>query len=198
MKYVLPICALLTLSCTGILDGTEQPVDMQAASAAGPNNGTAGVGTGGTGTSTNAAPFSVRIGEPELLPFDVRVRRLSNVLQVPVTHPMFSELMRKKIQLGDYDHAAGALPDNLWLARRLSTWADALTPVCASTEMKALFPALPDNVPQLIKAAWGRASTEEEVAEITAAVAEAALPDPALSYEAVCMAVFTSGEFVFR
>jgi hypothetical protein len=147
---------------------------------------------------TQAAPFSVRIGEPELLPFDVRVRRIASTLQVPGNSPLFAEMMSKNIQLGDYDHAAGALPDNLWLARRLATWADALTPICGSSEMKALFPTLPDGVGQLIEAAWGRSASDEEVNEIAIAVSEAALPDAAMSYEATCMAVFTAAEFVFR
>jgi hypothetical protein len=146
---------------------------------------------------TIATPFGVRIGEPELLPFDVRVRRISNVLKVPVTSSMFRELLAKSVQLGDYDHAAGALPDNLWLARRLATWADALTPICGSAEMKAMFPALPGDTGSLIEAAWGRRATEQELSEFDTAVSEAGLL-PAESYEATCMAVFTAAEFVFR
>jgi hypothetical protein len=193
MKYV--IFMLLCCSCTGIVDGEGLGQRAAVGGGSGGNQG-----TGGTGSTPMAkdTPFSVRIGEPELLPFDVRVRRIANALKVPVTNPMFADIMAKNIQLGDYDHAAGALPDNLWLARRISTWADGLTAVCGSSEMKALFPALPENVPQLIKAAWGRSASDEEVAEIETAVAEAALPDPARSYEATCMTVFTAAEFVFR
>src|SRR5690606_1588022 len=105
--------------------------------------------------------------------FDVRVRRVANVLAVPVTSPIFFDMQARRVQLGDYDHAKGALPDNLWLARRISTWADSLTPVCASTEMKSSFPALPADVGKLIKAAWGREASAEELAEIDAAVTDA-------------------------
>ncbi len=191
MKYV--TIALLCCSCTGILDG-EAPGHKLT-----PGGGSGGAtGTGGSsGTMSRGAPFSVKIGEPELLPFDVRVRRISNVLKVPVTHPMFADIMAKNIQLGDYDHAEGALPDNLWLARRIAVWADGLTAVCGSSEMKVSFPNLPENVPQLIKAAWGRNASDEEVTETKTAVTEAALPN-AESYEATCMAVFTAAEFVFR
>lgn len=196
MKYLVPICALLTISCTGILDGKEQQGPMPTGP--GVTDPTPNPGTGGTGSTPAAtAPFGVRVGQPELLPFDVRVRRVANVLAVPVTNPMFSDMQTRRVQLGDYDHAKGALPDNLWLARRLSTWADALTPVCASAEMKALFPALPADVGKLIKAAWGREASAEELAEINAAVTGAALPE-AESYEATCMTVFTAAEFVFR
>ncbi len=196
MKYVLTICAMLSVSCVGIVDG-EAPGPKRALLRDENGNPVASGGGGTPGVMSNAPPFSVRIGVPELLPFDVRVRRISNVLNVPVTSPIFGKMLAKNIQLGDYDHAAGALPDNLWLARRLSTWADALTPICGSTEMKALFPALPGNAAQLIKAAWGRTATETELAEINAAVTEAALL-PAESYEATCMSVFTAAEFVFR
>jgi hypothetical protein len=194
MKYV--ICALLCMSCTGILDGQEPGATGTPSTTPNPIDDTPS--GGGTGTMTKATPFTVRIGEPELLPFDVRVRRIANTLAVPVQNPMFGEMMSKNVQLGDYDHAAGALPDNLWLARRLATWADALTPVCGSSEMKSMFPALPDDVARLIKAAWGRNASDEEVSEIKTAISEAALPDAALSYEATCMAVFTAAEFVFR
>lgn len=196
MKYLVPICALLTISCTGILDGEQQE---PAPSAPGVMNPSPNPGSGGTSSTpmTNTTPFGVRVGEPELLPFDVRVRRVANTLGVPVTSPMFADMHARRVQLGDYDHAKGALPDNLWLARRVSTWADALTPVCASAEMVALFPSLPGDVGKLIKAAWGREATAEELAEIDSAVTAAALP-AAESYEATCMAVFTAAEFVFR
>lgn len=196
MKYLVPICALLTISCTGILDGKEQQGPMPM----GPDvtDPTPNPGTGGTNsTPANTTPFGVRVGQPELLPFDVRVRRVANVLAVPVTSPIFADMQARRVQLGDYDHAKGALPDNLWLARRISTWADALTPVCASAEMRTLFPALPADAGKLIKAAWGREATAEELAEINAAVSGAALPEPE-SYEATCMTVFTAAEFVFR
>lgn len=196
MKYLVPICALLTMSCNTAVDGQQQGPATGGSAVVNP--GTAGTGTGGT-SSTPAAvsPFGVRTGTPELLPFDVRVRRVANVLAVPITNPMFADMLSKNVQLGDYDHAHGALPDNLWLARRIATWADSLTTVCASPEMKAMFPALPENAPQLIKAAWGRVPSAEETAEINTAVTEAALP-PTESYEATCMAVFTAAEFVFR
>lgn len=198
MKYLVPICALLTISCTGILDGEKQgpmPGSPQTPSDQNPNQGTAG-----TSPSTPAAaaiPFGVRTGQPELLPFDVRVRRVANVLAVQTSNPMFATMMDKNVQLGDYDHAHGALPDNLWLARRIATWADSLTPVCSSAEMKAMFPALPADAGKLIKAAWGREAAAEELAEINSAVTTAALPE-AETYEATCMAVFTAAEFVFR
>lgn len=198
MKYLVPICALLTISCTGVLDGEKQQAPMPG----GPNTATGGMSNQGTaGTSStpaaNPIPFGVKTGEPELLPFDVRVRRVANVLMVPTTSPIFATMMDKNVQLGDYDHAHGALPDNLWLARRIATWADSLTPVCASTEMKTLFPALPADAGKLIKAAWGRDAAADELAEINTAVTQAALP-AAESYEATCMAVFTAAEFVFR
>lgn len=195
MKHVV-VCTLLTISCTGILDGKQQAPAPSEPGATPPLPNPA---TGGSSSTpmANATPFGVRVGEPELLPFDVRVRRVASTLGVPVASPLFNDMQARRVQLGDYDHAKGALPDNLWLARRISTWADALTPVCASAEMVALFPTLPGDVGKLIKAAWGREATAEEVAEIEAAVTAAALP-PAESYEATCMAVFTSAEFVFR
>jgi len=193
MKYLLPIYGLLNLSCTGIAEG-EQQTSHTAQVPGTPRNS---VGSGGSARPPATVPFGLKQGDPELLPFDVRVRRVATALKVQTDNPMFALMMQSNIKLGDYDHANGVLPDHLWIAGRISNWANALKPVCASTEMKTLFPSLPEHLPQLIKAAWGRAATQEELTEFQTAVAEAGLAH-AVSYEATCLAVFTAAEFVYR
>lgn len=207
MRYQAAIFSLLTLSCTAVVDGERAPGPAQglgngqtagSGGSAPPAGGGSGstVGTGG-GSGTAVAPFGVSTGKPDLLPFDVRLRRVAAALQVQSDNQMFAALKTNRIKLGDYDHANGVLPDGLWIASRMANWADALTPVCASPEIKAAYPSLPGDARALIKAAWGRAVSDEELAELQTSVAQSGL-DPATAYEVTCMAVFTAAEFVFR
>lgn len=195
MKYLVPICALFTLSCTAIVDGekggqTNDPKIIPP---------TTGSGSGGTapGSTTAATPFKVRNTEPELIPFEMRLRRIASALGVDANSPMFTDMHTNSLRLGDYDFANGALPDSSWNANRISAWVNALKPVCASAEMKAKYPELPTHLPQLIRAAWGHAPSAEDTAEFAAAITESGL-DAAVAYETTCMAVFSAAEFVYR
>lgn len=209
MRYQAAIVSLLTLSCTAVLEGEGAPEPTNQNPGSGQNTGNDATPpastTGGSGGTTGdgtpvapaGAPFGVRSGKPDLLPFDVRVRRIAAALKVQNDNPMFGALVANRIKLGDYDHANGVLPDGLWIASRMANWADALAPVCASPEIKAAFPALPGDVRALTKAAWGRVITDEEVTEIQTSVTQSGL-DTTTAYEATCMAIFTAAEFVFR
>jgi len=209
MRYQAAVISLLTLSCTAVLDGegASEPAPQTPGNGQPTGNGATNPpssSTGGGNTNGGAAPtapagtpFGVSSGKPDLLPFDVRMRRIASALQVQSNNPMFGALMANRIKLGDYDHANGVLPDGLWIASRMANWADALTPVCASPEMKAAFPALPGDVRKLAKAAWGRVITDDELTEIQTSVTQSGV-EPAIAYEATCMAIFTAAEFVFR
>jgi hypothetical protein len=74
---------------------------------------------------------------------------------------------------------------------------NALKPICDSTEMKAKYPALPANLPELIRIAWGHVPSADDTADFESAIA-AHGGDTAVNYESTCMAVFTAAEFVYR
>lgn len=211
MKYLVPICALLTLSCTGIVDdkgtgvpdpGTGTPPTTQNPGVT-PSGGGSGSGTvPGTPPPPTPGeparePFRVRNTTPELLPFDVRVRRIASAVGVPVTNPMFAQMEKNKTKLGDYDFANGVQPEPSWLANRIAGWIDALKPICGSPEMKAKYPSLPASLPALVRQAWGRPPTAEDTAIFTDALA-ASGATPEVAYESTCMAVFSAAEFVYR
>ena len=198
MRHPISICALFIASCTGSLDGEVAGGPANGSSS--PSMGTAGstgVATTPTPTPAVSAPFKVRNSEPELLSYQMRVRRIANVLGVPIDHPMFAEMNAERLRLGDYDYANGAQPDGSWNANRIATWMDALRPICASTEMKTTFPALPDNLAQLTRAAWGHIATAEDIKDYADAIAASGL-DAAAVYESSCIAVFSSAELVYR
>ena len=200
MKYLFPVCALLSVACTGIFDGQTHGDQSSANPSSNPQmNGGAGTGsvTNPTNTTPAGAPFKVRNTEPELVPFEMRQRRIASALGVTVDNAMFANMNTNSLKLGDYDYANGALPDGSWNANRIAAWINALKPVCNSAEMKAKYPALPQNLPELIRAAWGHVPSAEDTADFQDAIA-AAGADPAVNYESTCMAVFTAAELVYR
>lgn len=203
MKYLfsVPMFALLTAACTGIFEGQTSNDQSEAIPSSNqPMTGGAGASSSGPASSSPGfagVPFKVRNTEPELVPFEMRLRRIANTLGVSVDHPMFADMNKNGLKLGDYDYANGALPDGSWNANRIAAWLNALKPVCNSTEMKAKYPALPDDLSRLIRAAWGHLPSAEDDADFRAAIA-AAGADAAVNYESTCMAVFTAAEFVYR
>jgi hypothetical protein len=205
MKYLFPAIALLSLAsvaCTGIFEGQTHSDQSKG----GPSTNNPGT-TGSAGTTSMTSPtpsaepppvpFKVKNTDPELVPFEMRQRRIANALGVTVDHPMFADMNKNSLKLGDYDYANGALPDSSWNANRIAAWINALKPICGSTEMKAKYPALPENLPALIRAAWGHMPSAEDTADFADAIA-ASGGEPAVNYESTCMAVFTAAEFVYR
>lgn len=208
MKYLFPLYALLSVAsvaCTGILDGHSAGSDQQPGNPSSnqpngglPNNGSAGSSSSTPMTTPEAGPpFKVRNTEPELVPFNMRVRRIASAVGVEADNPMFATMSKNRLKLGDYDYANGALPDGSWNANRIAAWIDALKPVCSSPEMKAKYPTLPESLPQLVRAAWGHLPSEEDAADFNAALGAAGV-DASVAYESTCMAVFTAAEFVYR
>src|SRR5262249_37402943 len=77
MKHLSPLLALLSVACTGILDG--QYDSGQSSPNPSPNQATGGAGGSAPSTPmTEPAgdPFKVRNTEPELVPFEMRLRRI--------------------------------------------------------------------------------------------------------------------------
>ena len=203
MKYLfavsVPVFALLSIGCTGIFDG-QTPSDHSSSNPSTnqpTNNGTAGSSTTPMTTPEAGPPFKVRNTEPELVPFDMRLRRIASAIGVQADNAMFADMRKNSLKLGDYDYANGALPDGSWNANRISAWITALKPICNSPEMKAKYPALPANLPELVRAAWGHVPSAQDSADFNDAIA-AAGTDAAVTYESTCMAVFTAAEFVYR
>jgi hypothetical protein len=201
MKYLfsVPVFALLSVACTGIIDG--QSHGDRAAANPSPNQQATGGGSSSPTSTTTAesasVPFKVRNTEPELVPFEMRLRRIATTLGVSIDNPMFADMNRNSLKLGDYDYANGALPDGSWNANRIAAWLNALKPVCNSPEMQAKFPTLPESLPALIRAAWGHLPSAEDSRDFQVAIA-ATDGDALVNYESTCMAVFTAAEFVYR
>jgi hypothetical protein len=120
---------------------------------------------------------------------------VASVAGVSEDDAILSSLLSARFSLGDYDFANNRKPDYTWTALRISDWIRAIQPVCASQAMRSRFAALPENLPALIEAAYGRSMTAEDQAAVDESLVGLTL-DESLRYEAVCLAILSSLEFL--
>lgn len=142
--------------------------------------------------------FATQDTQPLLLPFWVRMERVSALVGKPLDDPMFATLEANRLGLGDYDYASGVKPDRMWSPARMALWAKSLRPVCASQAMHTLYPNLatePDDIIALASDAWGR---EVAQAELTFDAPNLASLTQAERFETICLAILTSSEFVIQ
>lgn len=196
MRLCRPLVALVAsfvsaaaLSCTGqIADpGPPGPSDPGGRTSIGPS--------GTTPSAGDDKSFSLPVDSVTLLPFAVRLEKVASVVGVPAADPLLQPLRDARANLGDYDFANSQKPDYTWTALRISDWVRAVKPICASPQMRARFSALPDALPQLIDAAYGRGITDDDRAAIDAGLLGLTVDEPA-RYEAVCLSVLSSLEFL--
>ncbi len=141
--------------------------------------------------------FALPDQQPQLLPFWVRLERVSVVVGVPSSDPIFETLLQNRLGLSDYDYASGVKPDRLWSPARMSLWAKSLKPVCASEAMHTAYPKLTESsdAVAMASAAWGR---KVEASELGLDAASLAALEEGPRYEAVCLAILSSAELVIQ
>lgn len=197
---LLAVFSASLLACTGIVAGQSPHAEKEGSL---PSGGAAGLGvnhdTPAAGTATQSAipSFKVPAQFPVLLPFAVRISRLSAIVGVPYSDPAFDLLRANATQLGDYDYANGLEPDNTWTAFKMSLWVQSLKPVCASSAMLARYPSLPESSSSLFEAAYGRAISEQDTADLTAALSSLPLSAESRT-QTLCLAVLSSLELLVQ
>lgn len=160
--------------------------------------GEAGDGDGDLEDPESGPAFGVPDGQPQLLPFWVRLERVAHVAGVTTDDPLLADLRTNRLALGDYDYASGVKPDRMWSPARMALWAKSLKPVCSSPFMREQYPALdesPANAASLASIAWGRDVAPEELTVDSAALATL---DATSRYETTCLAILSSAEFVIQ
>lgn len=191
------VAALSTslLACTGVISG-EQTKDGSESSHPGAGASSHGGSSGSTGQATPEIPkFTVLAQFPVLLPFEVRLSRLSAVAGIASSDPAFDLLRANATQLGDYDYANGLEPDNTWTAFKMSLWVQSLKPVCASQAMLTRYPSLPERLGPLIETAYGRSLSAQDSADMAAALGTLPL-SPEARTQTICLALLSSLEFL--
>jgi hypothetical protein len=173
---------MLAIACQGkIGEGGEEPSDSPDARG-----------------ETFEPAFDTQDAQPQLLPFWVRVGRVSAVVGRPLDDPMFDDLKANRLALGDYDYASGVKPDRMWSPARMTLWAKSLRSVCNSQAMRSLYPDLatdPSQVVALASSAWGRPVAQEELSFDAPALAGLSQTE---RYGAICLSLLSSAEFVIQ
>jgi len=140
-------------------------------------------------------PFDLDRTNIKLLPFRVRFEKLQALLGAPAEDPAFDVLRARRYELGDYDYAGGVVPDLTWNAARISVWIAAMLPVCRSPQMHARFPLFPDDLDDLMSAAYGAVTGPDQLADYENLLGDATLDEPT-RYDTICASVLTALEFV--
>lgn len=132
----------------------------------------------------------------QLLPYHVRMRKLATLTGLPLDDAAFEDLRRNRYALGDHNFGQGIGADLTWSAAKMSTWVKSLKLVCASDAIKSRYPALPEDINEFALAAYGREVDQTDLELVDAAIGSTS--DPAQRYEAICLAMLSSMEFVGR
>jgi hypothetical protein len=140
-------------------------------------------------------PFDLHRDNVRLLPFAIRHNRLSLLLDLPPDDPVFSVLLARRFDLGDYDFSKGINPDLTWTTSRMANWVAAMRPVCGSAPMKARYPEFPLDLAALMSDAYGFVPSPADLEPYEDLLGDAEL-DEATRYETVCLAVLSQLEFV--
>ena len=133
-----------------------------------------------------------------LLPFEVRLRKLSQVTGLAIEDPAFSGLLAARYELGDYNHAQGIRPELSWDGAKMAGWVRGLKPVCAHPAMRERYPSLPEHLNELALAAYGREVDERDLSTIEALLTEPSVAalDEATRYQTICLAMLSAMEFI--
>jgi hypothetical protein len=143
-------------------------------------------------------PKHITLDAPEiqLLPFTMRLSKLSHVLERPISDPLFDTLIQQRFALGDHNYARALRPDRRWSARKMGIWIKSLLPICESDRFAELYPAVAESPDALVIRAYGRTADMADhmaVFDILESMDADANADVT-----VCLALLTSLEFVVQ
>jgi len=128
----------------------------------------------------------------QLLPFDVRLKRLAAAVELPVSDAVFNSLRGRATDLGAHDFANGVAPDLAWTARRIATWVEGVLPVCADSRVRSRYANWSSSLDAFALEAWGRAATSDDRADLVPAQG---LTD-AEAWRATCVSLLSSAELL--
>lgn len=192
--------ALLLCACTGAI---RSPDESRPGAVIDPGDG-ADAGPKPSSADSARPPEPGNVDKPsvafvapsdslQLLPFDVRLTKLANVLGVTTDDAVFAEMRAQRRDLGGYDYAQGIAPDLSWSAKRIAGWIKALRPVCDGAAMKGRYPTITGEVDELVMRAHGRRASDDDRSDLAGVPTSL---DGAGRYRAMCIGFLSSTEFV--
>jgi hypothetical protein len=127
-----------------------------------------------------------------LLPFEVRLKRLATAVELPVSDAVFHGLRARAGDLGAHDFVNGVAPDLSWTAQRMATWVEGILPVCADMRVQARYADWTTALPAFSLRAWGRASTNDDLADLAPPMGLTA----AQAWRIHCVSLLSSAELL--
>lgn len=128
----------------------------------------------------------------QLLPFEVRMKRLAAAVELPANDAVFSSLRTRATDLGAHDFANGVAPDLAWTAGRIATWVEGVLPVCADARVRSRYANWSTSLDAFSLKAWGRTATTDDRADVVPAQG---LTD-AEAWRATCVSLLSSAELL--
>lgn len=199
--FIPVLMALFATACAGEFDVTTD-TDRATTDSVDPESTPVTVDENGEVIDPTAQPlppaFELGRENPQLLPFHVRMNKLARVTGTTVDDPIFDDLNRNRYALGDHNYGQGIGADLSWNSAKMSTWVDALRPVCDSEAMQTQYPALPEHINEFMLAAYGREANEGDLQLIEDTLSEVGTTSPEERHRTVCLATLSTVEFVGR
>lgn len=170
----------------------------------GRGGGTGGGGGGGGGGRDedpddeevpNRPSVTLPLAPLKLQPFEVRLRRTATAVGVPVDDKVFDAARAQRLALGAHDFANGVSPDLEWNSQRMSTWIAVMLPVCRDTRVRSYLGTWKQGgMEKFAQGAFGRASTDEDLADLSTALAVAGDE----GWVSTCLTLLSSAEMVLQ
>jgi len=131
--------------------------------------------------------------EADLLPYSIRLQKLSLLFGIAKDDSRFDKLNENRFELGAYVYAEGIPEDRSITADKITSWVEALVPLCASGILEGSY-TLPADLGKLIQDIYGRKVETSEITTLSELYSSAG--DPTLGYQRVCLVLLTSAEFL--
>jgi hypothetical protein len=187
---------LLAAGCAGVIDSPLAPsAPTGPAAAAQPPSPTPAAPAPPPAKVRTERAFTPSADRLALLPFEVRLNRLSAVTGAPTTDAIFADLRARRLDLGAHDFGANVAPDLTWSAQRMGTWVQGLFKVCDDSRVKARYPSWSSGLDTFAQAAWGRTATDEDRQLLAEATSEAGASGED-AWRAGCLTLLSSAELV--
>jgi hypothetical protein len=131
----------------------------------------------------------------KLLPFDVRLQRIAPAVGLAASDRVFDAARAERLALGAHDFVNGTVPDLHWNSQRMATWIAVMVPVCRDSRVRAyLGDWKQGGVEKFMAGALGRASTADDLADLSAALAVSGDD----GWIATCLTLVSSAEVLLQ
>lgn len=187
--------------------GQDVVDEASVASPRGEGNANAAPGSGAapagadTGNETEspsgpAVAFTLMREKISLLPFQVRLQRLSKTLGLPPEHAALQPVAAGRLSLGDHAYAQKVFPNDDWSASAQVRWMELMRALCSHADVRSRFGSGTSGALKVLEAAFERSATAAEKTDFASSDWTGLPADAAFALG--CAASLSSLEFLAR